>query len=164
MATPMTAAPVKLRSVDMGAKMGRPPLRFHPLPARSRKLRIADDLHISPASADKLLYGERAVNKLYTQVIESDLRAGDTDSVALWTAPALAAEMGEDIPDLTDAWREYDEADAAEDAAEARLNHRAPADLTDDELEEYACRVARELFYGARLLARVRREQKRRNA
>ena len=130
-------------SLVMGGTVRTAPTRFHTLPAGSRKVRIAADLHISVALADKYLHGERAINRLNAAIIESDLRAGDHDAVSRWIAPALAAEMGDEIPALTDAWREYDEADAAEDAAEARLNHRATSDLTDDELEEYARKVAK---------------------
>ena len=162
MATPISAAPVKDRSLVMGGNVRTTTLRFHPRPKLSRKERLAADLHRSPAWIEKAIYGW--LNQTYVAVIESDMRAGDYESVALWTAPALAAEMGEDIPDLTEAWQEYDAADCAEDAGEAKLNRRDPTDMTDDELEEYGRLVAKETFAAARYLASLRREQKRRKA
>lgn len=151
-------------SLVMGGKLRTAPSRFHPLPAASRKERLASDLHRSPAWIDKAIYGWNSIDKQYAAVIASDLRAGDYDAVARWTAPALAAEMGEDVPELALAMRAYDEADVAQDAARVPLNHRPTSDLTDEELEEYARKVARELFEGARCLAAIRREQKARRA
>ena len=164
MATPAMTAPARLRSVSMPANVTPGVLPFHPKPVGSRRLRVAHDLGISVAVADKILYGQHALNLRYAEVIESDIRAGDYDAVALWIAPAVAAEMGEDVPHLTDAWREYDDADCAEDTAESTLNHRDPETLTDEELEQYAKAVARELYRGSRYLASLRRAQQERKA
>lgn len=158
------SAPILTGERSMTAKVLPMRPRFHPQPSPSRKRRLAHDLCRSEAWIDKAIYGANAINVQYAKVIESDLRAGDHDAVALWIAPGAAAEMGEDIPDLADAWREYDEADTAEDAAEAPLNHRAITSLTGDELDAYARRVAKELWCGCRFLARLRLEQARRKA
>lgn len=161
---PITAARSNESMRVMGAKVRVRRGPRHPNVSHSRRLRVAVDLNVSVATADKLLYGETAVNRLYAMVIESDLRAGDHEAVAHWIAPADAALLDSDVPGLLEAWSEYDAADCAEDVAQSPLNHRDPAGLTNQELDAYARSVARELYRGTRYLASLRRVQQRRKA
>lgn len=156
--------PVSAKESFMDPKVGQGRPYLHPRQPLSRKCRVAADLNISPASADKLLYGERAVNLLYAAVIESDLRAGDNSAVAMWEAPAQAALSGMDVPDLMAAFAEYDAADAVEDVEQVALNHKCLALMTDHELNTYGRSVARELYAGARFLAALRKVQRDRKA
>lgn len=75
----------------MRPRMWPAAIQYHPRLPLSRKCRVARDLHISPAAADKLLYGPKAANRLYTAIIASDVRAGDLDAIACWIAPAEGA-------------------------------------------------------------------------
>jgi hypothetical protein len=140
----------------------RPHLHLrHPL---SRKLRVAHDLGISPAQADKWLYGERAINVLNAAIIESDMRAGDHEAVAAWVAPADAAMLATSIPHLMEAFADYDEADVDEDAAQCALNRMCYEKMNDADLETYRRAVAKEVFAGTRCIAAIREVQKNRKA
>jgi hypothetical protein len=165
----MIATPATIKTKDsttvsdrMADRMDFPAFLRHPKSGGSRRLRVSQDLNISLAAADKLLYGERAVNLLSARVVESDLRAGDHDAIALWIAPQDAALMGSDVPHLVDALVDYDRADAAEEAVQAEIGRKPVEAMTDAELEEYRRAVAKECYKATRALAAIRDEQKRR--
>lgn len=147
---------------DMSDSVPSRSFDLHPRPAPSRKIRIAADLGVSEAVADKYLYGERAANLIYTAIIESDLRAGDTQAVALWTAPAEAVQMGADVLSLAQAMAEYDAADSAEDVEQSKLNRKCCEMMSDRELEDYARKVAPEAYAALRCLAAIRAVQRER--
>jgi hypothetical protein len=136
----------------------------HPRAPHSRRLRVARDLNVSEAKADKILYGEHAVNLCYAEVIRSDVKALDHEAVATWIAPAEAALLEATVPGFMEALCAYDQADAAEDLVQAELRHKPVEQLTDAELESYARALARELYKGTQALAALRREQQARRA
>jgi hypothetical protein len=148
----------------MGDTIDLPAFLRHPKAGGVRRKRIAYDLNISLAQAEKLLYGERAVNLLSARVVESDLAAHDHDAIALWIAPQDAALMGSDVPHLVDALVDYDRADAAEDMVQAEIGRKPVETMTDTELEDYRRAVAKECYKATRALAAIRAEQKRRGA
>lgn len=139
-------------------------LPFHPRPALSRKVRVAQDIGVSESVADKYLYGERAANLIYAAILESDLRAGDTEAVAVWRAPAEAAEMGSDVLSLMEALTIYDAADVAEDVEQVALNRKCAELMTDTDLDTYARKIAHEMYAAARCLAAIRKVQRDRKA
>jgi hypothetical protein len=148
--------------VNIRTTMPLPYVAFHPMPAPSRRVRVADHLHITLAAADKLLYGETAINLRYAEVVASDLRAGDHEALAQWVAPAEGAAMGADIPSLMDALCECDVTDATEDVQQAALRHKPAEQWTDLELQAYGRALAKDLYRGTRLLAAIQREQRER--
>lgn len=155
-----TTSPVVTSSSRMGATVRRRAERFHPRLHLSRKVRVAHDLGVSEAAADKYLYGERAAHLIVAAIIESDLRAGDTEAVAMTTAPIEAAEMGQDILPLAQAMAAYDTADTAEDVEQTALNRKCCEAMTDAELERYARKIAPEVYAGLRCLAAIRAVQR----
>src|SRR5688572_16237478 len=102
-----TAAVATSRTGFMPGTVGRTTRPFHPMPSRSRRVRVAADLHISVAQADEWLYGARAINLVHAAIVGSDLQAGDRDAVAQWIAPTDAALAGHEIPHIEEALTEY---------------------------------------------------------
>lgn len=153
---------LNLSSGAMRSTVRRGPRHRLPSEGRSRRVRIARALDVSVATADKLLYGQAALNARCARVIASDLAAQDHAALAQWMLPIDAALAGPVRRTWTDVRHAYDCADADEDRAQADLRHRPLEEWPDADLDRYLKAVAREAAAATDALALLKAEQRRR--
>jgi len=106
----------------MATRSRRGPRSRAPLIGNSRKVRVARDLNVSTAKADKLIYGVGAANLICARVVASDVKAGDIESAAAFAAVIEVALAGAPLP-LLRALHEAELADAAEQTADEEFRH-----------------------------------------
>ena len=165
MAAANSSSPRSARSLSVMPQTVRSrTLPFHPHQSLSRIVRVARDIGVSESVADKYCYGARAAHLIVSAIIESDLRAGDTEAVAITVAPIYAAQEGADILPLAEALAAYDAADVAEDEAQLAVNRQCIAMLSDKDLDDHKRAAAKEAYAALRCVASYAQEQRDRKA